>query len=160
MKTLPSKVFPQCEFSQEKDIGFYNITPQGYEHIISLYLSKETVKDDVSIAKAADFFDKLHHWDTFCRDVFASVEEDGEDAEMIAEYFDFYKEEVPEVFGDSDISKLSIADMIKSLKLVNMSSHGSENTQKFVVDFTLGYDQILCVHFDNDSNLNYIAWES
>jgi len=160
MKALPSKLFPGCEFSQEKDAGFYDIIPQGYDHTISLYLSKETVSNDDAITTAAAFFDKVHEWDTFCKNAFLSAEKDSEDAEMIEEYFDFYKEEAPDVFDISDVSELSLFDMVKCLKLSGMAAHGCGNAQSFNVDFTLGYDQLLCVYFDSASGFDHIAWES
>jgi hypothetical protein len=42
MKTLPSEMFPGCTFSPESYAGFYNITPTGFDHIVSLYLGGET----------------------------------------------------------------------------------------------------------------------
>jgi len=159
MKTLPSKCFPSCEFSQDSDAGFYDIIPQGYEHVVSLYLGKETVKNDDAIENAGAFFDKVHEWDVFCRN-FLSAEKDSEDAEMIAEYFSFYKDEVPEVFDSSDVSVLTLSDMVNCLKLSHMGTHGSGKDQQFNVDFTLGYDQLLCVYFDSNSEFDHIAWES
>ncbi|MDL2233462.1 DUF2004 domain-containing protein [Ruminococcaceae bacterium OttesenSCG-928-L11] len=160
MKSLPSKLFPGCTFSPNKDVGFYDITPAGFEHVISLYLGRETVKEDAAIGRAAVFFDRAAHWDTFCREAFLAAEEGGEDEEMIAEYFDFYREEVPEVFGVEDVSALSLPEMVKSLTLAGMATHGSGPEQRFNVDFTLGYDQLLCVYFNSDGEFDRIAWES
>lgn len=160
MKTLPSKLFPNCTFSPDDDAGFYDITPAGFDHVVSLYLGGETVKDDQAIARAAAFFDRVTEWDALCRRAFASAPKDSEDYEMVMEYFDFYKDEVPEVFGVDDASTLSLADMIKCLKLAHMGTHGSSDKQVFNVDFTLGYDQLLCGYFDNAGKLDHIAWES
>lgn len=160
MKTLPSKLFPNCSFSQDKDAGFYDIIPNGFHHAVSLYLGSETVKDDEAIESAANFFDRIHEWNDFCRNAFLIVEQDSEDFEMIAEYFSFYKDEVPAVFGVEDTSDLSLADMVSSLQLSHMGTHGSGTDQRYNVDFTLGYDQLLCVYFDSEINFNHIAWES
>ena len=160
MKTLPSKLFPNCSFPSDKGVGFYDITPEGFNHVISLYLGSETVKDDEAIAKAADFFDKASEWDSFCRDAFLSVPEDSDDYKMILEYFSFYKDEVPEVFGVPDASVLSLSDMVRCLILSHMGTHGIGSEQKYNVDFTLGYDQLLCVYFDCDGTFDHIAWES
>lgn len=160
MQTLPSKLFPRCTFSPDKDAGFYDITPKGFDHVVSLYLGSETVKDDEAIAKAAQFFDRLSEWDDFCRNVFISAEKGSEDNVMVMEYFNFYREEVPQVFGVEDAASLSLADMVKSLSLSHMGTHGSGAEQRFNVDFTLGYDQLLCAYFDSESNLDHIAWES
>lgn len=160
MKILPSKLFPNCTFSSDEDAGFYDITPAGYEHVISLYLGSETVKDDEAIARAASFFDQVAEWDAFCRKAFVSAEEGGEDHEMIVEYFGFYRDEVPEVFGVDDASSLSLSDMVKSLTLAHMGTHENGGEQRHHVDFTLGYDQLLCVYFDANCKLDHIAWES
>ena len=160
MKTLPSRLFPNCAFSAEEAAGFYDIIPQGYTKVVSLFLSKETVADDEAIQKAAVFFDRVQEWDAFGRAAFLSAEEGSEDDEMVAEYFDFYKEEAPDVFGDVDISALTLADMVNGLELCGMATHGCGEGQHFVVDFTLGYDQMLCVSFDVNSECKNIAWES
>lgn len=160
MKTLPSKLFPNCSFSTKEDAGFYDVTPVGFNHVVSLYLSSETVKDDASIAKAAAFFDRLHEWNDFCRNAFISANQDSEDSEMIKEYFNFYKEEVPEVFEVEDPSELSLAGMVQTLQLAGMGTHGSGAGQHYHVDFTLGYDQLLSVYFDSDGNFDHMAWES
>lgn len=160
MKALPSKLFPNCSFSTDEDAGFYDIIPNGFNHVVSLYLGSETVKDDEAIEKAAAFFDRIHEWNAFCRNAFITAEQNSEDFEMTAEYFSFYKDEVPEVFGVDDASGLSLADMVKSLQLSHMGTHGSGADQRYNVDFTLGYDQLLCVYFDSESNFDHIAWES
>lgn len=160
MKTLPSRLFPNCELPENDDVGFYDIIPEGFNHEIYLYLSKETVADDEAVKKSAEFFDKVLHWDTFCREIFLSFDEDSEEHRTVKEYFAFYKEEIPEVFNTEDISALSLADMVNHLKLQSMASHESGDAQNFVVDFTLGYDQILCVKFNNEGNYLSISWES
>lgn len=160
MKQFPSKLFPNCQYSGEDDIGFYDTIPQGFDHAVSLYLGKETVKDDKAVEKAAAFFDQAAHWDSLCRSIFLAIEEYAEGDETVEEYFDFYKEEVPEVFDTEDVDALSLEDMVNKLELVSMASHESGNEQNFVVDFTLGYDQILCAEFDSNSEFQFIAWES
>ena len=160
MKILPSKLFPGCELNTDKDSGFYDIIPQGFEHEVSLFISCETAKSDAAIAKAAAFFDKLHEWNTLCKNAFLAAEEGSEDGDMIAEYFEFYKEEAPEVFGDADPDDLFLPDMLELLALGNMASHGAGEEQIFNVDFTLGFDQLLCAYFNSDFDLDHIAWES
>lgn len=160
MKTLPSKLFTNCSFSADKDAGFYDTIPLGYDHPVSLYLGEETVKNDEAIERAAIFFDRIAEWDNFCREAFISVKEDSEDVEMIGEYFSFYQDEVPEVFGVDNVSLLSLPDMVKKLTLKQMATHGIGTEQYFTIDFTLGYDQLLCAYFDCNSNLDHLAWES
>lgn len=160
MKTLPSVRFPNCTFPPEQDAGFYDIVPDGFANAVSLYLGSDTVTDDAAIAKAGAFFDRLLEWDVFCRNTFASAEKGSEDYELIMEYFGFYQEEVPEVFGTGNVVGLSLEDMVKCLTLAHMGTHGSGAEQSFNVDFTLGYDQLLCVYFNSDSSFNHIAWES
>lgn len=160
MKTLPSKLFPDCSFTSDEDAGFYDITPEGFNHIVSLYLSIEVVKDDKLIVKAAAFFDRLHEWNDFCRTALMSAEQKSEEFETIMEYFSFYKEEAPEVFGEGNVPDLSLADMVKSLQLSHMGTHGSGAEQRYNVDFTLGYDQLLTIYFDSDCTFERIAWES
>lgn len=160
MKTLPSKLFPNCSFSTDGAAGFYDIIPGGFDHVVSLYLASETVKDDEAIEKAAAFFDRIDEWDNFCRNAFITAEQGSEDSKMIAEYFSFYSDEVPEVFGADDVAALSLADMVKSLRLCHMGTHGSGASQRYNVDFTLGYDQLLSVYFDSGGNFDHMAWES
>lgn len=160
MKVLPSKLFPNCSFSPDKDAGFYDITPKGFEHAVSLYLGSETVKDDMAIENAARFFDRVNEWNSFCRDMFQSVQECSADFNMVMEYFDFYRDQVPEVFGVADAEALSLPEMVNCLKLDHMGTHGSGSGQEYHVDFTLGYDQLLCVYFDSESKFNHMAWES
>ena len=160
MKILPSKLFPGCTFSPEDDAGFYDITPKGFDHVVSLYLGSETTKNDDAVKKAAQFFDRVSEWDEFCRRAFIAAEEGSEEYVMIMEYFDFYREEVPQVFGTEDVFTLSLPEMVKGLVLNHMGAHGSGTEQRFNVDFTLGYDQLLSVYFDSDSRFDHMAWES
>lgn len=160
MKKLPSKLFLNCDIPESGDVGFFDIIPEGFCHVVDLYLSEETVAEGNSIEKAAQFFDKAANWDAFCRKLFLSFEEDSEEHGTVMEYFEFYQEEVPEVFGVEDVSALSFAEMVNHLAFKSMASHGLGDAQQFVVDFTLGYDQLLCVKFDGESNYLDIAWES
>ena len=160
MKTLPSALFPNCTFTAEEAAGFYDVIPQGYTRAVALYLSTDTVKDDDAIAKAAAFFDRVHEWDAFGKNAFLCAGEDAEDADMVAEYFDFYREEAPDVFDVEDVAALSLSDMVARLQLSGMGTHGSGVKQVFNVDFTLGYDQLLSVYFDGDSKFSHMAWES
>lgn len=156
MKTLPSELFPGCTFSADGDAGFYDI--DSIFKGVSLYLGSETVKSDEAIEKAARFFDNIAEWDMLCReDVFLMAED--EDAEMIREYFSFYMEEAPEVFGENP-GELTLEDMVGSLTLCHMGTHDAGIHQRYNVDFTLGYDQLLSVYFDSDYNVDHVAWES
>lgn len=160
MKKLPSKLFANCNIPESGDMGFYNIIPEGFNHEVFLYLSEETVADNKAIEKAAQFFDKAVYWDTFCRKTFLSFDEESEEYKTVEAYFNCYKDEVPNVFNVEDVSVLSLADMVNHLIFLSMASHGNGEEQHFVVDFTLGYDQILCVSFDSKQNYMYISWES
>lgn len=160
MKKLPSKLFTNCDIPESGDVGFYDIVPEGFNHAVHLYLSEQTVAEDNAIEKAAQFFDKAAHWDAFCRKIFLSLDKEGEEFETVEEYFEFYKEEVPEIFGVEDVSALSLADMVNHLVFNSMASHESGDEQHFVIDFTLGYDQILCIEFDNEYSYAHISWES
>lgn len=160
MKKLPSKLFADCSIPESGDIGFYNIIPEGFSHEVDLYLSEETVADNKAIEKAAQFFDKAVYWDTACRKIFLSFDKESEEYETVKEYFNFYRDEVPDVFEVEDVSILSLVDMVDCLIFKSMASHENGGEQHFVVDFTLGYDQILCVSFDCEHNYMYISWDS
>lgn len=160
MKKLPSKLFADCDIPVSGDVGFYDIIPEGFKHEVYLYLGEETVVDDKAIEKAAQFFDKAVYWDGFCRKTLLSFEEDSEEHETITQYFEFYKDEVPVVFDVEDVSALSLADMVSRLIFKSMASHEDGDEQHFVVDITLGYDQLLYVNFDSESNYVNITWES
>jgi len=155
MKVLPSRLFPGCEFDDSEGIGFYDITPTGFDHVVSLYISDETVGDDAAIARAGAFFDEIVRWDQECRQLFSTTEN-----EAVTSYFDFHRDEVPDVFGVPDAESLSLADMVGCLALEGMASHGDAEHQQFVVDFTLGCDEILCVFYTSDWQVDHIAWES
>lgn len=53
---------------------------------------------------------------------------------------------------------LTLADKVNLLQFKGMASHGFGDGQTFVVDFTLGYDQILCIEFHSDFEYSNIAW--
>lgn len=160
MDTLPSKLFPGLAIPQNTDVGFYDTVPEGFQHPVRLYLSLKTVQDNSALTTAGQFFDRVKEWDTLCRGAFLNTERDSEDWEMVQEYFDFYKDEAPEVFGVPCPEGLTLDQMVNSLALQSMASHGSGKGQYFVVDFTLGYDQLLCAYFKKDFCLDHIAWES
>lgn len=160
MIQLPSKLFPNCDIPESGDAGFYDIIPEGFHHAVNLYLSEGTVAEFEAIEKAAQFFDKAAFWNTFCRNILISFEEGSEEYQIVAEYFEFYKDEVPEVFDVEDASVLTLTEMVDLLTLESMASHENGVEQHFVVDFTLGYDQILCVIFDNANNYKNISWDS
>lgn len=84
----------------------------------------------------------------------------GESNLTISEYIDFYLEEVPDIFETDTPNNLSMREKIERLQLKGMSSHGDKENQHFVVEFTLGYDQLLCVNFDSDLIPKSIIWES
>ena len=92
MKILPSVIFPSCSFSGDKDVGFYDTVPNGFDQPVSLYLIRGIVKDDDAIFKASAFFDLVLKWDDFCRNIFVSVSEGSEDHKMVMEYFEFYRD--------------------------------------------------------------------
>lgn len=153
-------MFADCELPASGDVGFFDIIPEGFKHEVYLYLGEETVADDKAIETAAQFFDKAVYWDSFCRKIFLSFEEDSEEYETITQYFEFYTDEVPDVFDIDDVSALSLADMVSRLIFKSMASHENGDEQHFVVDFTLGYDQLLCVNFDSESHYVNVSWES
>lgn len=159
-KKLPSKLFSNCNIPESGDMGVFDLIPEGFSHEVNLYLSKETLADDKAIEKAAQFFDKAVYWDSECRKIFLSFVKESEEYETVEEYFNFYKDEVPDVFEVEDVSTLSLADMVNCLIFKSMASHENGDEQHFVVDFTLGYDQILCVRFDCEYNYMYISWDS
>lgn len=160
MPTFPSKLFPNCEYSSNKDAGFFNITPVGYAHPVRLFLGSETTNDKNAIAKAAEFFDNIHKWDVFCRHYFTNANSSEEDKAEVQEYFDFYLEEVPQVFNTPAPQDLALSQKVNSLVLTAMASHGNGEAQTFVVDFTLGYDQLLCIYFNANGEFKCQAWES
>lgn len=160
MKILPSKLFRNCSIPESGDMGVYDIIPEGFSQEIELYLSEETISDDKAIARAAKFFDKVVYLDKKCRKIMLSCNDESEENETIVEYFNFYKDEAPDVFEVDDVSTLSLEDMVNFLTLKGMASHENGDDQYFVVDFTLGEDQILCISFDNEYNYMDISWES
>lgn len=160
MKELPSKLFANCIIPESGDMGVYDIIPEGFSQEVELYLSEETIADDKAIKKAAKFFDKVAYWDSKCRKLIRSFDKENEEYETIEEYFNFYKDEAPELFEVDDVSALTFSDMVKCLTLKSMASHENGEDQYFVVDFTLGDDQILCFSFDNKYEYMDISWES
>lgn len=160
MKKLPSELFANCDIPKSGDVGFYDIIPEGFSHEVYLYISGETVSDDKAIEKAAQFFDRAVYWDAVCREIFLFLDEESEEYRTVGAFFEFYKDEIPEVFEAEDVSSLSLADMVNRLAFKSMASHANGDEQSFIVDYTLGYDQVLCVKFDSKCNYESIAWES
>ncbi len=156
MKKIQSKLFSNLEILENEDFGLYGTVPSGFDNEVSLFISEDTVTNDIALNKAIEFFDKANHWNTYCRNLFIENSEDS----VVKDYFDFYKEEIPEVFEADNLKMLSLSDMVNLLKLTGMSSHNSESEQIFIVDFTLGYDQLLSLSFNADIEFRNIAWES
>ncbi|MFV0393896.1 MAG: hypothetical protein ACK5LC_05825 [Coprobacillaceae bacterium] len=157
MKRIESKIFGIFEVDDSKDVGIFkdmnnNLLERNISH---LYISKSTLSDDDSINKTITFFDNIDQWNQIGRQY---LEESND--EEINKYFDFYIEEVPEVFKTNEPKKLTKKEKINSLILYSMASHGSKKEQKFVLNFTLGYDQILCLKFDTEFKIIGVAWES
>ena len=158
MKKLPSKLFP-FEFNGESDEGFYDIEVSGFEEPISIYLGTDTVQSDKALKNAANFFDRIHEWDTYCKKLFLTAHEELNDTTII-EYLDFFVEEYPEMFNHDKPNELSLKEKIDSLYITGMASHNEGKNQILVVDFTLEGEQLLSVSFNEESHFSNIAWES
>lgn len=156
MKVLQSKLFSNLEIPENEDFGLYEIVPKGFDNEVSLFISEKTITNDTALKKAGEFFDKAVYWNTYCRKLFIENSADS----SVKEYFEFYKEEVPEVFEAYNTKTLTLADKVNLLQFTGMASHDCDDEQTFVVDFTLGYDQILCVEFDSHFKFSNIAWEN
>ena len=157
MKTLPSNLFPFCEFSPPRAGEFFDIVPQGGGGAVSLHLSRRTVKDDDAVAKAAAFFDRLHEWDKLCRKLFLAAEAGSAEHKMIAGYLGFYKTETPELFGVLGVAEPALQDMVACLRLCRMGSHEAGDEQYFEVAFTLGGERLLRVYFGCDSSFKQLT---
>lgn len=156
MKKIQSKLFSNLEIPENEDFGLYGTVPDGFDNEVSLFISEDTIARDTALNKAIEFFDKANYWNIHCRNIL--IENSGDSD--VKDYFDFYKEEVPEVFEIDNVEMLTISDMVNLLKLTGMSSHNSASDQILAVDFTLGYDQLLSVSFNADIEFRNIAWES
>ncbi|MEG0328398.1 MAG: DUF2004 domain-containing protein [Erysipelothrix sp.] len=77
----------------------------------------------------------------------------------VRDYFEFYLEEIPEVFEVDNPQNLSQSEMTDCLKVHAVASHCNGEHQFFVIDYTLGYDQLLALKFDKGGIIQ-IAWES
>lgn len=156
MKELQSELFSNLAIPENEDFGLYETVPEGFDNKVSLFISEKTITNDTALKKAGEFFDKAVYWDAYCRKLFIENSADSD----VEGYFEFYKEEVPEVFEAYKTKALTLADKVNLLQFKGMASHSCEDEQTFVVDFTLGYDQILCVEFNSDFEYSSIAWES
>lgn len=156
MKELQSELFSNLSIPEDEDFGLYETVPKGFDNEVSLFISKKTIMNDTALKKAGEFFDKADYWNIYCRKLFIENSADSD----VEEYFEFFEEEVPEVFEAYRTKALTLADKVNLLQFKGMASHGFGNGQTFVVDFTLGYDQILCVEFHSDFEYSNIAWES
>ncbi len=150
-----SKLFGELEIPENEDEGFYDIVPKGFDEVVNLYIGIGTVQDKEAIIKAIEFFDRAVNLDIECRKIFLSSEND-----IVEEYFDFFKEESPEVFNTDDCSKLTLEEMVKKLKFHQMASHDNGEEQEFVVDFTLDPEEMLCVKFNDKFEFKSVDWES
>ena len=156
MKELQSELFSNLTIPEDEDFGLYETVPKGFDNEVSLFISKDTITNDTALKKAGEFFDNAVYWNTYCRKLFIENSADSD----VEGYFEFFEEEVPEVFEAYKTKTLILADKVNLLQFEGMASHGFGDEQTFVVDFTLGYDQILCVEFQSDFEYSNIAWES
>lgn len=155
MKTLPSKLFPNCMFSKGEDAIFDGLRLPGFHYPVSLYLSAETTLDTHSVENAAAFFDQAVRWDALCRKEFLAFPQGSEESELIEEYCKFFREEFPK-----DLGEASKRELIKRLRFKGMASHEKGAKQRLVADFTLGYHQVLCAQFDSRCQFTGVCWDS
>lgn len=155
METLSSRVFPHCTYKKGEEAVFSDLHLLGYAKPVSLYLSAETTGDDRSAKNAAAFFDQVRDWDKLCRKIFLSFHPGSEEYALLEGYFKFFREEFPKDLGDA-----SRADLVKRLRLKGMAAHEQGDNQRFVVDFTLGYFQILCAQFDHAHKFTGLSWDN
>ncbi len=148
MDKFNSKLFGELEIPRDEDFGFYDTVP-------NLYIGLGTVENDEAMNRAIEFFDKAKEIEVECRKIFLANEDS-----LIEEYFEYFKDEAPEVFNCKNVDSLTLSEMINMLKFTTIASHENGDDQSFNVDFTLGYDQILCVVFDSNYQFDYISWES
>ncbi len=158
MRKIISKLFGVLECSDTEDVGFYDITPIGFSHEVFIYLGSGVTASEAAVDSAVSFLDDLASIDLKCREIIENEYANVEDA-TVQEYFDFYKENVPAVFNTLDISSLTIKEMIDKLVIHQIGIHKDDEIE-YVVDYTLGYDQLLCVKFDEKKEFENIAWES
>lgn len=120
-----------------------------------MYVSEVTIKNEESLKKFALFLENLQSYFLKSKEILSSSDDSD-----IDEFFDFYKEEIPEVFGQTPPVTLTKKQLVKLLRLKGIATHGAGADQQFVLDFTLGYDQLLCVKYDANLQFSNIAWES
>lgn len=155
MKRLPCRLFPKCMYESGEDAFFENCVPLGFRQPISLYLSTETTVSPLSVNRAAAFFDQVSHWDTYCRKIFLSFKKGSEEAALVEEYCGFFRKEF-----EKDLGRLTTEELVKRFRFKGMASHERGTDQRFVVDFTLGFHQVLCVQFDCNQKYIGISWDS
>ncbi len=158
LKTVKSKLFGTLEYQATENTGFSGIAPVGFDNEVFVYFGSDTTANDEAVDNAIRFIDDLVNIDLKCREIIENIAKLGEDL-TVDEYFEFYKEEVPDVFGVSDISELSTKAMVDKLVLCSVAAHNTDDVQ-YVVDYTLGYDQLLCINFNHNKEFSHISWES
>lgn len=154
MKTLPCRLFPKCMFESGEDAIFENCVPLGFHQPISLYLSTATTTSPLSVKRAAAFFDRVSHWDTYCRKILLSYKKNSRESTLVEEYCEFFRKEF-----EKDLGRLTKEELVKRLRFKGMASHKKGSDQRLVVEFTLGFHQVLCVQFDCNENYIGISWD-
>ncbi len=141
--------------SKDEDAFFDNVSSKNFHANVNIYIDNEVIKCEKSLEKVTGFLDNIDDIDLICR---AKFNEDK--SEMVTSYFDFFKEEAPDVFGTDEVSELTLHQMVSKLELVGINCHETTEGLLIVVDYSLGYDQLLCVNFDGNHTLLDIGWES
>lgn len=138
-----------------EDMGFTDIYVPFLDYPIHhIYISEETAANE----KALEAFDKfLNNLEMRINEGYSILKE-TDDSDFVS-YFEFFQEEVPDVFEIDNSQTLSKEDKVEYLKVCGLASHGSEDNQYFVIDFTIGYDQLLALKFNKTTEVE-IAWES
>ncbi len=156
MININSKVFGTLTIEAKDDDGFFDgVSPKNFHANINIYIENEVIKCEKSLEKVTQFLDNIDDIDLICREKF-----NEDKSEMVTSYFDFFKEEAPDVFGTDEVSELTLHQMVSKLELVGINCHETTEGLLIVVDYSLGYDQLLCVSFDGNHTLLDISWES
>lgn len=155
MKTFPSKLFPKCTYTRGEEAVFNDLQVPGFAYPVSLYLSAETTGNTPAVENAAKFFDQAAHWNELCRKLLASFKPGTEERALLEEYCEFFRAEFPK-----DLGKAPVQDLVKRLRFKGMASHEEGVKQRFVVDLTLGYHQVLCMQFDHRHQFTGVSWDN
>ncbi len=141
--------------SKDEDAFFDNVSPKNFHANVNIYIDNEVIKCQKSLEKVTGFLDNIDDIDLFCR---AKFNEDK--SAFVTDYFNFFKEEASDVFGSEDVSCLTLSKMVSKLELVGINCHETTEGLQIVVDYSLGYDQLLCAAFDREYTLLNLSWES